>query len=468
MIATRGDPARSRSSVEAALRWAVPILFFAAAVTLRVRGVSGWFWMLGDQIRDWQIVLGPFRDLPLVGPATHVQGYTIGPAFYWILWGIRVTVGPWFHNLPHAGGIGQAILQSATDTLLLVAIWKRTGSLWVALAAMILVITAPYDLALASLVWNPTMGSTLAKIALALVLLNWHQGSNVRAGVTAGIAWAAVHAYTGAIFVTVSILVVLMLEPLRSTGDGRRFWTRAAAIATVIVALQVPYMAHQVTHGFADSAMGAVTQSVSQVLTGREPARVGASIAGLTHAVDAIQVRPWHVPLTPWILLSCGAVVAVAYRRDPVLLCVTILPQLLAVAGYALFLSGLDDYYYLSLMPSVVLTVVLALSRPGGVRDSTPFAVGLATIAILLVPARVRLAATIHRMPEYASIVAGSRTMAERHQPLRTVQTDFPVLPTVDTEVVYLILGGQLDRTSPWIGVIEPGGAVRYRLVDGL
>ena len=54
-------------------------------------------------------------------------------------------------NLPHAGGIGQAIVQTLADTLLLFAIWKRTGSVWVALATMILVVTAAYDVALAPL-----------------------------------------------------------------------------------------------------------------------------------------------------------------------------------------------------------------------------------------------------------------------------------------------------------------------------
>src|SRR5687768_11235759 len=94
---------------------------------VRVSGVSRHFWLLGDQIRDWAIALRPFESLPLVGPATHVGGYTIGPAFYWILWLIRVVLGPWFQNLPHAGGIGQALLQSGVDALLAAAVWKRTG-----------------------------------------------------------------------------------------------------------------------------------------------------------------------------------------------------------------------------------------------------------------------------------------------------------------------------------------------------
>jgi hypothetical protein len=41
--------------------------------------------MLWDQIPRLAR-LGPFTDLPLVGPPTHFRGFTIGPAFYWILW----------------------------------------------------------------------------------------------------------------------------------------------------------------------------------------------------------------------------------------------------------------------------------------------------------------------------------------------------------------------------------------------
>src|SRR5262245_12635542 len=160
-----------------ALRVPLYALTFALALFIRVRGITTHFWMLWDQIRDWGIALGPIMDLPLVGPPTHFRGYTIGPAFYWILWAIRITVGPWFDNLPHAGGIGQAILQSAADALLLAAVWKRTRSLPIALLTVVLLATSAYDLALAPLVWNPVMGSILAKAATALILLDWHRGS---------------------------------------------------------------------------------------------------------------------------------------------------------------------------------------------------------------------------------------------------------------------------------------------------
>ena len=191
--------------------------------------------MLGDQIRDWGIALGPFSELPLVGPATHVGGYTIGPAFYWILWAIRVTVGPWFENLPHAGGIGQAIVQSAADALLLVAIWRRTGSVWIALASVILIATSAYDVALAALVWNPMMGSALAKIATALVLLGWPSRSLIGVAVTAAVAWSAVHSYTGAIFTTVGVFVAI-LAGLWCRGEHARAARSAAVIAIVVAA----------------------------------------------------------------------------------------------------------------------------------------------------------------------------------------------------------------------------------------
>src|SRR5262245_62802412 len=160
---------------------AVVAAVFLFTLTIRVWGISTRFQLLGDQMRDWDIALRPLTGLPLVGPATHVHGYTVGPAFYWLLWAIRVIVGPWFQNLPHAGGIGQAILQSGADALLLVAIWRRLGSMWVALAVVLIEAAAPFDLSLAAVVWNPTMGSMLAKVAIALTLLNWHRQSTVRA-----------------------------------------------------------------------------------------------------------------------------------------------------------------------------------------------------------------------------------------------------------------------------------------------
>src|SRR5918996_6205642 len=125
-------------------RFAVPAAIFAFTLAARIRGIGTHFWLLGDQIRDWGIALRPLGELPLVGPPTHVHGYTIGPAYYWIMWAIRVSIGPWFNNLPHGGGIGQAIIESAADAVLLVAVWRRTQSVWIALASVVAIATSSF------------------------------------------------------------------------------------------------------------------------------------------------------------------------------------------------------------------------------------------------------------------------------------------------------------------------------------
>lgn len=438
--------------------------FFVCILTIRIWGITSHFWMLHDQIRDWSIALGPFRDLPLVGPPTHVRGYTIGPAFYWILWLIRVTCGPWFQNLPHAGGIGQATLQSGADVLLLVALWRRTQSAWIALTTVVLVTTAAYDLCLSALVWNPAMGTALAKIATALILLDWHRGSAPRLAITAAVAWSAVHAYTGAVFVAVGVFAAMIADPL-AQNDRRAASRHALIIAIVVGLLQVPYLIHQLSTGFGDSAMGAVTGSVGRILSGGASPEFAKSTAGLVEAFNFIEVRPWQIAWSAWLLLVCGVLVGIRHWRDVTILAVTILPVGAAVVGYALFLAGLEPYYYLSLMPAVALTVVLAATALPWRTVSRPISIGLCIGALALVPSRLALARTLHRMPEYGVLVEQSRQIVGRGIAMRAIETEFALPPTSDPAFIYRILGGRIDARSPWIGVITNHGVV-YRRVE--
>jgi hypothetical protein len=445
---------------------AVAAVVFLLTLTIRVWGISTRFLLLGDQIRDWEIALQPFTSLPLVGPATHVHGYTLGPAFYWILWAIRVLVGPWFQNLPHAGGIGQAILQSAADGLLLVAIWRRLGSMWIALATVVVIATAPFDLSLAAIVWNPTMGSTLAKVATALVLLEWHRGSAVQTMAAFGVAWMAVHAYTGAIYVAVAVFMTALLDPLLRR-DRRLALRNAVAIAAVVMVLQLPYVAYQIWHP-GEPAMAAVTGSVGQILTGRSAPQIGASVAGYIRAFNGIEIEPWHVPFSGWLLLASGVVVAVRYRRDYGLVLMTLVPPVLAIAGYALFLSGLDNYYYLSLMPAAVLSVMLAVTAIPPAQLARPIGIGLAVGALAIMPMRRAYSMTMNQMPEYGAIVHASRVIMGRGTPVRAIRTDFRLAPTNDPEFVYRVLGGRIDRASPWVAVIQRSGDVTYRNMSAM
>ena len=262
------------------LRAAVIGLVVSAIFLLRVHDIGQHFWMLGDQIRDWAIALGPFSSLPLVGPPTHVHGYTIGPAFYWILWGIRVLFGPFFSNLPHGGGsIGQAFLESYRRWLLCSRHRRRSARFAsrLAVATVVLLATALLDLKRwQAVIWNPIVGSTLARVAMALVLLDWPRGSSARTGVVAAVAWCAVHAYTGTNFVALSIFASLVADAVR-----RREWPlfirRTLVVALVVALLQVPYLVYQMKTGFTDSGMTAVTDSLADLASGHTSAHLSAS-----------------------------------------------------------------------------------------------------------------------------------------------------------------------------------------------
>jgi hypothetical protein len=457
----------------AAARYLLPILAFSLTLALRVRGIGRHFALLGDQIRDWGLALGPFSELPLVGPATHVGGYTIGPAFYWILWTIRVTVGPWFDNLPHGGGIGQAIVQSGADALLLVAVWRRTGSVWMAVAAVVLIATGAYDLALSALIWNPTMGQALAKAATALVLLGWPHRSLAGVAVTTAVAWSAVHAYTGAIFVAIGVFAAVP-GGLLFQKEYARAARSAAVILLVVAALQVPLVVYQLSTS--TEAMGAVTGSVGRILSGQALPDFRGSWAGFAGGFTFIQGAPFTiVPGAPWhhstwlawLLAACAIIVTATHRRDPALLAVTIVPLALTVIGYAFFLGHAHEaYYYLSLIPAAVLTILLAFAAIRPPRVAAAVALSLALAALAITPARVRFASTLPRMPEYAALVDGSRRLVERGFPVRAIRTDFPLHHSVNREFIYRILGGRIDASSPVSALISRDGEISYQKVQ--
>lgn len=105
---TRPGPTATVTAKEAVALAAL----FAHATRFRVRGIQADGPRLGDQARDWAIALGPAGSLFLVGTPSTAGGHTLGPFFYRLIWISRVTIGPFFDNLPHAGGIGLSAVHS--------------------------------------------------------------------------------------------------------------------------------------------------------------------------------------------------------------------------------------------------------------------------------------------------------------------------------------------------------------------
>jgi hypothetical protein len=63
---------------------------------------------------------------------------------------------------------------------------------------------------------------------------------------------------------------------------------------------------------------------------------------------------------------------------------------------------------------------------------------------------------------EYRVLVAGSRELARRNEPVRAIRTEFTLPPSTDPEFLYKILGGRVDANASASAVIRADGSVRY------
>ena len=164
------------------------------------------------------------------------------------------------------------------------------------------------------------------------------------------------------------------------------------------------------------------------------------------------------------MLAGSALVMLIKYRRDPALLSITVLPQILAIAGYAFYVGDfLDRYYYFSLMPAAVLTLVLGLTAAPSPRIAQGIAAAMLIAAVAITPARVRFAATMHRMPEYGWLLDGSKRLVERGHSVRGIRTQFPLPRSADPEFLYRILGGQIDPAAEFTALLTRDGQVAYQ-----
>ena len=190
--------------------------------------------------------------------------------------------------------------------------------------------------------------------------------------VTPAVAWSAVHSYTGPIFTTVGVFISIPAG-LFFRGERARAARSAAVIAFVVALLQVSLVVYRCRPARRGRRWGG-HGSVGRILTGQARPEFAGSWNGFSAAFTFIQGAPWHQHgWSVWILAAGAIIVAARHRRDPALLAVTILPLTLAVMGYAFFVGpAYEAYYYLSLMPAAVLTVLLGLTAMSSRQSLEP------------------------------------------------------------------------------------------------
>jgi hypothetical protein len=451
--------AAGRARGRLAVRIAAPLIVLLYLTFIRTRGISQTFLLLGDQILYWRIALGSWRELPIGGGPSSVGGTTLGPVFCWVLWAIRQIIGPWTRNLPHAGGIGLSVIQSAADALLLTAIWKRFESLPFALAVTLFIATAPFDMALSASIWNPPLAVALVKVTMALALLGDAGGSIWwSAGATAS-ALLAVQAHSSAVFFAAPVIASFTAREL----FARRMtlaWQVAAASAAVILVLELPFLLNLATHPDEGTSPALVVNSVTYTLAHPQTLRPGAAFRAMVNACEYILLRPWTFSWLGTVLVTCGVVTAYRVRRDVTLACLTVVSLVCTVAGFSFWQGSFDHYWFLAVAPSAALTIALALTawRPA-VRLA---AVSLAAIVIWAQPSRIADAMTLNRLPEYAALVTGSREIRRVTGRVRRIDTEFALPPSTDREFLYEVLGGRITPAAGFTATIDRAGRVSW------
>lgn len=451
-------------SIAASARLAKPAIalgLFSVVLWARISDVSETFWLFGEQARDWSIALGPWHELPLSGTPSTVGGRSLGPIYYWVLWLTRVTIGPFFDNLPHAGAIGLSIVQSAGDVLLFFALWRHTKSATLALASVLLVATVAYDMALSAMVWNPPLSVAFVKIGLALFIGSATHPSAWRMAATVIVSWFAVQAHSSAIFFFAPVAAWFVVRELAA-----RQWKRAAQTARLIVEilliLQLPYLYDRLstpTQGTPTMAMQAVSRIVA------DPG-AGDARKAFTHISGSMTLFWAHPIKFEWMgTLLVGAAIGClwAARREPWMLFVTVAPFLLSVIAFSGWTRPFDHYWYLTLSPPTAVMVAQALGGLPVWRLRESAAIVMLGMVLYMQSPRMYATQFFHRLPEYKIIVRGSREIVRRTHEIRDVITAFETHPDLAKTFPFVCLGGRVTPDATYNAIIAPDGSVTFR-----
>lgn len=436
-------------------RMAVAAIFFLYVLTIRVYDIADTFLMLGEQTRDWAIALGGVTELPLIGAPSTAGGRGFGPAYYWILWLGRIIVGPFADNLPHAGGVWVALLQSIADTWLLVVLWQRLGP-FLALAMCLVVSSAPFDIAISSVIWNPPVAAALIKMTTAMALSLGDAPPRWKVGVTAMIAWLAVQTHLSAVFVAAPLLLALAATDLL----GRRFKRAAVTagmIAAIILLLQIPFFINAIRNPGAPMGPAAAIRDVTNLSTFRID-RSYVAVVNITGEVLARQVIPWHLEIPTFI---AGIIAAVRWRRDAVALAVSVGSLLTATVLFAAWTRGYDSYWFLTMTAALILTFGLAIAAIP--RRLAVHVIGAVLVAVMawLQPARIEQSTAFFKYPPYRTMRIASYQLAAREPVLRDIRVNFEgAHPTMDKYFIYQILGGRIDPSAPKRAFVNADGSV--------
>lgn len=434
------------------------------AFVARTWGISQDFWLMGDQIRDWDLVQGSFASLPVTGTPRSGGGYHLGPAYYWFLWASRSALAPWVGNLPHVGGIAVTAVELASFGALAVA-GGRLGLPFPAVAGMtVLLASNPYGAALARAGWNPSLALAFANLALALYLARrdaWTVGHQV---VLAALCWIALQMHVAAFPLALCLITLgACLRPAsRSTGVGPRI----AGTALAIGILQLPFTIAQERAG-GGAAGGSIASSLARLVHEPGSALVlrGCAFVLGDGARQLFLAAPLSSRAAAWllgVLIVAGAWAVLVRRRDAALGIAVYLPLALAAAAFTVLDRTLEAYWLLPLLGVYGLVAALPLLLPSR-RVTRALALAFLAATIALLPARWTWFRLDHRYGRYGTVTRAAASLVRDRVAVRALIGPLDgVRPTSSSPLVRW-LGGTLSADSPLVARVSPAGQLTVR-----
>ncbi len=120
-----------------------------------------------------------------------------------------------------------------------------------------------------------------------------------------------------------------------------------------------------------------------------------------------------------------------------------------------------DAYVFLTIVPGALLAIAWASRLLPAPTARSMCAAALLVVAILVQKPRIDSSALVFRMPGYGALVRGSRAIAAHGEPVRAIEVPF-LHPLSDSEYLFTLLGGRIQRDAPAIARVSENGEVTY------
>ena len=328
-----------------------------------------------------------------------------------------------------------------------------------ALALCLLIASAPFDIALSSLIWNPPVAAALIKMATAMALSLTAASPPWQIGITAMLAWMAVQCHLSALFVAAPLLAALLVQPIveRSSNMRRTIVERAGVIVITVLVLQIPFLISMLRE---PTAPAGPTGLIAGLIHPRvfRPLFAFNSVTGITGNLvwPVYDAYEFAIPT-----LTAALVVAIAYRRDLLLLATTAGGVFAATLLFTTSTRNYDGYWFITLTTALTLTFGMAIAAIPSKTTVKWIGVALLLLVAWRQPARLEDSKRFFKYPQYETMVRASRELVARAPVVRDIKTDFEVHQTMDRHFIYRILGGRIDRSALYTAIISADGSVR-------